>query len=51
MLESPVLFPKDLFGELLKLTGDVGGSQVIAKHRGRLVTVEVPAAELYDVYG
>jgi guanine deaminase len=46
---NPVLFPKDLFGELLKLTGDVGGSQVIAKHRGRLVTVEVPAAELYDV--
>ncbi len=46
---NPVLFPKDLFGELLQLSGDVGGSQVIAKHRGRLTTVEVPAAELYDV--
>ncbi|MBR0508252.1 MAG: amidohydrolase family protein [Clostridia bacterium] len=46
---NPVVFPKDLFPELLALSGDVGGSQVIRKHPDRVVTVEVPAAELYDV--
>ena len=46
---NPVLFPKDLIPELLTISGDVGGSQVIAKHPERLVTVEVPAEELYDV--
>ena len=46
---NPVLFPKDLFSELLKLTGDVGGSQVIARHKDRLVTVEVPEEELRDI--
>ena len=45
---NPVLFPKDLFPELLSLTGEVGGSQVIARHPERLVTVEVPAEELRD---
>ncbi len=45
---NPVLFPKDLFSELLSLTGDVGGSQVIARYPDRLVTVEVPAEELRD---
>lgn len=45
---NPVLFPKDLFSELLNLSGDVGGSQVIARHPDRLVTVEIPAEELYD---
>ena len=34
---NPVLFPKDLFGELLSLTGDVGGSQIIGRHPERLV--------------
>ena len=46
---NPVVFPKDLIPELLALSGDVGGSQVIKRHPDRVVTVEVPAAELYDV--
>ena len=46
---NPVLFPKDLFPELLTLSGDVGGSRVIRLHPERLVTVEVPADELTDV--
>ncbi len=46
---NPVLFPKDLFSELMSITGDVGGSQVIARHPERLTTVEVPLAELYDI--
>lgn len=46
---NPVLFPKDLIPEMLSITGDVGGSQVIARHPERLTTVEVPLAELYDI--
>jgi guanine deaminase len=46
---NPVLFPKDLIPELLSITGDVGGSQVIARHPEQLTTVEVPLAELYDI--
>ena len=46
---NPVLFPKDLFGELLSLTGDVGGSQIIGRHPERLLTEEVPAEELCDI--
>ena len=46
---NPVLFPKDLFPELLSISGDVGGSQVIARHRGRLATIEVPLKELDDI--
>ena len=45
---NPVLFPRDLFPELLKLSGDLGGSQIIARHADRLLTVEVPAQELRD---
>ena len=46
---NPVLFPKSLFPELLKLTGDVGGSRVIAKHPELLTTVEASLAELTDI--
>ena len=45
---NPVLFPKSLFPELLSLSGDVGGSQVIRRHGDLLTTVEVPAEELRD---
>ena len=46
---NPVLFPKDLIPELLSITGDIGGSQVIARHPERLVTVKVPIEELFDI--
>ena len=46
---NPVLFPGSLFGELLALSGDVGGSAVIRRHEDRLTTVEVPAEELRDI--
>lgn len=46
---NPVLFPKDLFKEILALSGDVGGSQVIARHPDRLQCIEVPAEELDDI--
>ena len=47
---NPAVFPRDLFGELAALTGDVGGGAVIARHRDRLVLVEaVSPRELADV--
>ena len=45
---NPCLFPRVLFGELLALEGDVGGSRVIKNHPDRLVLVEVAAEELED---
>ncbi len=45
---NPVLFPKALIPELLALTGDVGGSRVIAKHPELLVTVPATLEELQD---
>ena len=46
---NPVLFPKALVPELLKLNGDVGGSQVIQRHADLLVTVPATAEELTDI--
>ena len=45
---NPCLFPQDLFGELLTLEGDVGGSRVIRGHQDRLRLLEVPGEELED---
>ena len=33
---NPVLFPKELFGELMQLTGDNGGRQILRKYPGRI---------------
>lgn len=47
---SPVIFPSDLFPELLALTGDRGGSGVIRANKERLRLVEASGArELCDV--
>lgn len=47
---NPVVFPRDLFGELAALTGDVGGGAVIRQHPHRLVLVEAfSPKELSDV--
>ena len=47
---NPVLFPADLFPELLALTGDVGGGRVIKRHPDRLTLVEACSPrELEDV--
>ena len=45
---NPCLFPRDLFPELLALTGDTGGARVIKAHPDLLHLVEVPAEELAD---
>ena len=46
---NPVLFPASLFEELLNVTGDRGGRQVIAAHEDLLRTVAVPPEELRDI--
>ncbi|NLF34584.1 MAG: nucleotidyltransferase family protein [Clostridiales bacterium] len=47
---NPVIFPADLFPELMALRGDVGGGQVLRRHPDRLLLVEAGAEqELRDV--
>ena len=46
---NPVLFPASLYAELLEVTGDRGGRQVIAAHRELLRTVTVAPEELKDI--
>ena len=46
---NPVIFPASLFEELLKVTGDRGGRQVITAHAELLRTVSVDEAELKDI--
>ena len=46
---NPVIFPASLFPELMQISGDRGGRQVIAAHRELLRTVQVPASELKDI--
>ena len=46
---NPVIFPATLFEELLQVTGDRGGRQVIAVHPELLRTIPVDAQELKDI--
>ena len=46
---NPCIFPAALCSELLALTGDKGGKQVVCRHPELVVEVPVPAAELLDV--
>ena len=46
---NPVIFPAALFSELLAVTGDRGGRQVIAAHRELLRTVATAPEELKDI--
>lgn len=46
---NPCIFPAEFFPQLAALEGDRGGSQIIKKHPDRILNVEVPARELYDV--
>ncbi|HHX38221.1 MAG TPA: nucleotidyltransferase family protein [Clostridiaceae bacterium] len=48
-LGNPVAFPRDLFGELQALEGDVGGKAVLRKHPKRVFYVDVPLHELQDI--
>lgn len=45
---NPNIFPRRFFPELMQLTGDRGGNQVIRRHEDVLLLVETPPEELYD---
>jgi molybdenum cofactor cytidylyltransferase len=38
----PVLFARELFGELLAVRGDIGGREVVLRHRSRAVEIAAP---------
>ncbi len=38
----PIVFARALFGPLKKITGDTGGTEVVAQHRDRMVLVPLP---------
>lgn len=46
---NPVSFPSDLKPELMTLTGDAGGKQVMRQHMDRVLPIYVDAAELRDI--
>lgn len=47
---NPVLFPKDFFGELMKLEGDSGGRQIMKKYPQYVREICVgQKEELYDI--
>ncbi len=46
---NPVIFPASTFAELLQVTGDRGGRQVIAAHRSLLRTIPADPEELKDI--
>ena len=46
---NPCIFPASLYPELLALTGDRGGKQIVRRHPELVVEVPVPEEELNDV--
>lgn len=38
----PIVFRRSLFAELMALTGDTGGAEVVARHRDHVVLVPLP---------
>lgn len=46
---NPVIFAKDYFAELLALSGDLGGAQVIKRHPEALRLIPCPEKELTDI--
>lgn len=51
-LGNPCIFSERYYGELMKLTGDVGGKRVIVAHRSDVAVVEVvDGREMRDVDG
>lgn len=46
---NPVIFPYQFLGELMELTGDQGGRQVILRHKEKLLEIAVYPEELMDI--
>lgn len=45
---NPVLFPSDLFEDLLQISGDQGAREIVMKNRDRLVQVDIGEAAKRD---
>ena len=45
---NPCIFPREFYGELESLQGDVGGKAVIHKNKEKLLPVEIAPEELID---
>lgn len=45
---NPVLWPKDLFAEMVELSGDKGARDLLARHPDRIVRVPAPASEIFS---
>ena len=47
---NPCVFSKKYYGELMKLSGDVGGKRVVVAHRGDVAVMKVEdGREMVDV--
>jgi len=46
---NPVLFARELFPDLMQITGDQGGRPLIRRYRGRVHWLEADASILYDI--
>jgi molybdenum cofactor cytidylyltransferase len=44
---NPVLWPKDLFAEMARLSGDKGARDLLARHADRIARVAAPKAEIF----
>ena len=46
---NPVILPRSVFGEMMKLRGDVGAKPIVEGFEGRVIDVEIGAAASQDV--
>ena len=46
---NPVILPRSVFGEVMKLRGDVGAKPIVEGFEGRVIDVEIGAAASQDV--
>ena len=46
---NPVLWDKNYFPDLMQLSGDEGGRQIIGKYREKLTVVQAEPEELKDI--
>lgn len=49
ILRNPAIFPRKYYRELLSLTGEQGGRQIMRKHPGAIITVECNREEVLDI--
>lgn len=49
VMKNPILFPSMYYEELLSLKGDIGGKQVVLRHKDACMLWEINEKELIDV--